>query len=242
MKKAISIILSVSILMAMYMPTYAAPSNFNASKFVPTQEQINTLAYMDLECANAEMKEEIIKARMELIYSQDWVVDGINGYVLDEKGSVVEEVPHFSELFPSDWSVPNIVNVSASSDMVAPAQPQGAGVHVYYNDWLTLSVPSASVNSPSFGWVSTSGPGYRLISLTTGGEISFAGNPTFNVGYTNTDTGTSLGWKANIPNRYSFTISNLPEETNISVRASTYDTPGEWWVTFFGSYDDGSLS
>lgn len=73
---------------------------------VETQEAVANLAYMDMEHASAEQQEKILKAREEIIFSQSWVADGVQGFVYDENGNVVEEVPQFSSLFPSDWEIP----------------------------------------------------------------------------------------------------------------------------------------
>lgn len=67
-------------------------------------------AYMNIEDVSEELKPVIWEARMEIIFSNSWVADEINGRVLDDAGNVIEVLPHFSELFPDDWDVPRDPN------------------------------------------------------------------------------------------------------------------------------------
>ena len=63
-------------------------------------------AYMDLQSADAEYIPVILEARYRIIYTESWVADEINGWVLDEEGNVLEVLPHFHEVFPPDWEIP----------------------------------------------------------------------------------------------------------------------------------------
>ncbi len=65
-------------------------------------------AYMDLDQAQEELKPVILEARRRIIFDSSWVSDEINGRILDEDGNVIEEVPHFSEVFPEDWELPSV--------------------------------------------------------------------------------------------------------------------------------------
>ena len=65
-------------------------------------------AYLDLDQAQEELKPVILEARRRIIFDSSWVSDEINGRILDEDGNVIEEVPHFSEVFPEDWELPSV--------------------------------------------------------------------------------------------------------------------------------------
>ena len=68
----------------------------------------NFYAYMNLEQAEESVKPMILAARNKIIFSESWAEDGITAYVKDADGNIVEELPHFSELFPEDWKNPAI--------------------------------------------------------------------------------------------------------------------------------------
>lgn len=72
------------------------------------EEDFQHYAYMDLEKADASLHTVILAARRKIIFQQGWVADDINGCIFDKDGNLVEEVPHFSELFPADWDVPTV--------------------------------------------------------------------------------------------------------------------------------------
>ncbi len=79
-------------------------SEFNFSD----REELYHYAYMDLESATEEEKERILAARKKIICNAEWAADDVNVYVVDSDGNVKEELPHFSELFPSDWKAPSL--------------------------------------------------------------------------------------------------------------------------------------
>lgn len=65
-------------------------------------------AYMILEDAPETLKPVILEARSRIIVHSTWVDDDLDAWVTDEDGNVVEVIPHFSEVFPSDWENPVI--------------------------------------------------------------------------------------------------------------------------------------
>ncbi len=69
-------------------------------------EGLDYFAYMDLESAGASLKPVILEARRRIILSSSWVADEIDGWVTNPDGTIAEVVPHFSEVFPSDWELP----------------------------------------------------------------------------------------------------------------------------------------
>lgn len=62
------------------------------------------LAYLDLESAPEDLRPQILRARLPIIYGkQGWTVDGL-GSVQHADGTA-EKLPEFSDLWP-DWTVP----------------------------------------------------------------------------------------------------------------------------------------
>ncbi len=94
-EKMITFLLAVTMVFGMVVN--ASASNENAAQY----------AYLDYEATSTVMKEKIMEARLEIIYSTDWVADGYTGYIQNvETGEVIRELPSFSEVFPSDWEIP----------------------------------------------------------------------------------------------------------------------------------------
>lgn len=69
-------------------------------------------AYMVLSEAPEELKPIILEARSRIILRSDWVDDELDAWVRDEDGNIIEVVPHFSEVFPSDWEIPVIDEIA----------------------------------------------------------------------------------------------------------------------------------
>ena len=56
---------------------------------------------------NASLEPVILEARRRVMNRFDgWAADGIEAYVTDLEGNIIERVPEFHELFPSDWEQP----------------------------------------------------------------------------------------------------------------------------------------
>lgn len=70
------------------------------------EEDIQYYAYLDLETAGDDLKPIILAARNQIIFRYSWVADGLSGRVYSSDGTLIEEQPHFSELFPEDWDPP----------------------------------------------------------------------------------------------------------------------------------------
>lgn len=70
------------------------------------ENDIQYYAYLDLNDADESLRNLILEARKNIIMRQSWVSDGSRGYVYDERGNVIEEVPQFHDLFPADWEEP----------------------------------------------------------------------------------------------------------------------------------------
>ena len=68
---------------------------------------VDYYAYMKLADAEASLEPVILEARRRVMNRFDgWAADGIEAYVTDLEGNIIERVPEFHELFPSDWEQP----------------------------------------------------------------------------------------------------------------------------------------
>lgn len=72
--------------------------------------ELRSLASMDVDSAPAELQEDILAARREIIFSADgWYADNAGIYLVwfDNAKKEWGELPRFSELFPG-WDLPTI--------------------------------------------------------------------------------------------------------------------------------------
>ena len=81
----------------------------DVSGFSEVEESIESIAYMDLETADEEMRKKILEARNKIIFSKSWVADGIEGGGADPDNNTVT-VPQFYDIFPLDWDIPTNIN------------------------------------------------------------------------------------------------------------------------------------
>ena len=103
MKKACAVVLSILLMLCLTNVAFA--SGLETSCVDMALAEAAQIAYLDLEDASAEMREEILAAREEIIFSTDWVADGYTAYVEDQDGNIIRTLPAFSEVFP-DWDLP----------------------------------------------------------------------------------------------------------------------------------------
>lgn len=110
-----------------------------------TQEEAEYYAYMNYDTASTELKETIMAARNQIIYSQSWVADGFECYIIAPDGTQ-KKVAAFSELFP-DWEMPIVDTEDAA------VTPDGLGTNEQYgvfvkvmgieNDYMICQATSA---------------------------------------------------------------------------------------------------
>lgn len=239
MKKLVTLALACIMATILCVPSLAAYNE---------DAKMTEIAYMDIDQASEEIQPKILEAREKIIMSQSWVVDGAKGYVYDKDGNVIEEVPQFHDLFPADWEVP----VVTAQKEVKTATPQVArdytDIMVFFHDTLYLEEAPSSSNTPSFTSVDTSFKrGYEQYDLTSiyteaYCHIGEGGTFTYNVGYTDADTGKSLGLKTRMQSGQYFSMSVSSSEVDeIAVRASmnssTSTKEGPWEVFVRGFVD-----
>lgn len=234
----------MSVILAFYLLCAASVSALASKDAMvePIQESsvVEYYAYMDLESADELTKDMILKARNEIIFSESWVADEVDGWVTNPDGTVAEVLPHFSELFPSDWEVPtySVDNAdTVTADLNAPQTTHNWDVTTYL---VNLTKPPANTTSKPFATISSSGfvgtqNEYYYKTISTVGYYSVFGtiNPTYNVGYANLTAGTYLGSKSRLASGQSFDITP-PRNSKIAVRASTYNAVGEWVMKVAG--------
>lgn len=237
-KRLISTLLAMAICSSMGLSAFAAESGD-----IKQSDEGLSVAYMDLDSASETEKVKIIAAREEIICNESWVADNVNGRIIGRDGKVKEELPHFSEIFPSDWEQPNFgaVNDEVESDVVVEsAKGKTDEVFFLFSGDVALKKPSTTVNSKAFCSFDTVGfmpAGYpfEIETVFTQGTHNFPSDTgTYNVGYSNNTTGESLGLATRLENGETFSI-DPPTGVKVAVRASTYDTVATWSMEVTGS-------
>ena len=116
MKKALSVFLAIAVLICSSVITFASNS-------VNAREPDLELAYLDYDSATPEMKEKILAARNQIIFSTSWVADGYSASIGNVKtGEIIRVLPSFSELFPG-WDIP-VLAVPDVADNALPDESQ----------------------------------------------------------------------------------------------------------------------
>lgn len=229
-KKFFAGFLSLTLMFTMVMPTFAAGITTSLH-----QKELEDLAYMDLEMAAPALESKILEARNEIALNSSWVADGIRGYIVDENNNILREVPQFHDVFPSDWDIPVLPVKETNHEMMAT--PRADSGHWDPREYIVeLKAPPANRNTAPFTRVATHGlvgtsAEYEITKIMTGGTClnRELRNPTYNIGYSNYDTGESLGLSTRMSESESFTIEP-PLDIEVAIRASTYSTPTEWQI------------
>lgn len=195
------------------------------------------IAYMTIdETTSLSVKNQILAAREEIIFSHSWVADGVNGRILDKDGNVKEVLPHFSDLFPADWDIPAMESSEALQAPSVAANPFAQltrGISLYFREQVRLTNPPYAQDTPVFYTMDTTGfPGtyaeYNIETVYTTGIYGNTTNiATYNIGYTNMNTNRSLGFAERLNNGECFAI-DPPEDITLGIRASTYTNVGYW--------------
>lgn len=223
MKRKVALVTAMMFCCMTFSPAMAVEST-------PSVEQVQ-LAYMDLETVDESMQSRILEARNEIIFSESWAADGVTAYVKDTDGTVIEKLPEFSELFPSDWEIPYFASTNKESKTEVAMR---ATTDITFEDEVYLDRPDSGTMSDPFVVRATHGfegtaAEYFITEFSTSGFMS--GAEEYNIGYSNDDTGKTLAWKAHMAPGKSLVLSNPPKDTDVAIRASTYTSPGDWWMT-----------
>lgn len=226
MKKTLSVFLTIAILFSVSVPAMAAGTNLDLQT-----ETAQHYAYMDLALADAETQAKIIESRNSIIYSTSWVADGVDGYIKDEDGNIIETLPHFSEVFPSDWEVPEVISTSVSQSLGNSNPVTPYALSNSFNGIVTFYRPPTSGLPAPFHTLTTIGfegtpYEYYIESINT---VAYNTYGTYNLEYVNVDTNRSLGYKSGMASGNYFEIT-APIDATVSIHGSTNNAVGEWSV------------
>lgn len=179
-------------------------------------------AYMDINTAAPQLREQILAARCEIVYAPDagWSVDG-NASVVHADGTV-EVLPKFSDLFPG-WNLTEIsayraVSYRAGADLTRALVPklEDDEIGYYYYHSVSLAVTTSGNYFCSFNAESTMG---RVRAETLPGSK-------WSAAVRNENTYQEEAYKGNmaLEDTLDFTTVN---NVRYSVRASSPDKAGD---------------
>lgn len=193
-------------------------------------------AYMNFDHADSITKVKILESRNKLIYAESWSADGIDAYVTDLEGNIIEKLPEFSELFPADWSVPSAVPETKIPSGISPYSDT-TDVTVY-RDNVSLRKPSETAASKPFRTISTTRyieDKVRFDTISIRSFTQVVSGTTYNLGYTNLNTGSDLAHKTNLKSGESLSVYP-PKNIKVGVRASSYNTSGTYEFFTYDHY------
>lgn len=199
------IFLALTLAVLMLAPASAAQT---VDTSAPSVEE---LAYMDLDGASPELRESILKARAQIIYTKSWTVDGAVS-VIHQDGTV-EMLPEFSDLFPG-WDLGEIRSVFAQ-----PNEPVTSEI---------ADLPAGSYQAKVFlGKASELGNMGTFYGFAAQEEQSYAwaqyfpdGMDSCNIEFINLDTNVSEGLFTNLLPQQAVCI-NTRKNVRYGVRASS---------------------
>lgn len=189
---------------------------------------VERLAYMDLDSAPAAMREDILKARAQIIYGeQPWTVDGAV-FIIHGDGTV-ETLPEFSDLYPG-WDVPSCDTIKIDF------MPMGlADADIEFGDNVYLELyPDSGVNTKDF--FSFAGNGRPVgVYAQTWPMVGAC----YNIGFTNQSIGKDLGWVPNLSGKAAAAVQAKAGQL-YGVRGSVYrqEYVGQYWVKVTQDFSD----
>lgn len=247
-------IISLFLVLVMSLSLCVFASAEDSVEYEERMQQLENIANLDVDEATPEMKEKILEARREIIYSTDWVADGYTAYIQDmETGEIIRDVPNFSDVFPG-WDIP-FEEVTPMDPMeedsirdIPEAIPENntaeiiplIDIGVGLNDWLRVVSgrvylnEASSENADPYAVV-TVDP-YDVGTVIRAGASELSSSETCNVGISDYFTGESYGYATRLPEGQTYAVDIGIDGPTVAVRASTYGTPG--WATMIvdGAY------
>lgn len=190
--KSLRSILGLSLALGLVMAISASASTID-SDYV--ESEVEKVAYMDLDSVSSlAEQEQILEARRTIIYGdQAWTIDNaVSKVVIDGEKMNVEAVPDFYELFPADWSVPDVKpsEERLPNTWYSPAASGESSALYYGNRIIDKEDDSGWNTTPFYRWNQKGDSSVGVVLLRFASDK----NALYNAGFVNEDTGSALGW------------------------------------------------
>lgn len=245
MKKILSLVMVMCMILATPSIAFAADTDVidgsatNDAVFSAMSSE--ELAYCNISEVPANWRDAVLAARNEIIYNEEWVADGYAGYIEDvETGEIIRTLTSFSELFPG-WDLPvhDVVNEDAYTTFPL-SFAKASSLNIQSADsWLRLGsishylAAASNVNATPF--ITFLVDPYTMGTSIRSYATSLTSSQTCNIGFSNASTGEDLG-NALYLSLYQTAVISDVGNINLSIRASTYSTPGWSTLAIDGAY------
>ncbi len=201
-------------------------------------DSVIELAFTDLKDQNPEVTKAILEARQIVLSQSNWAADDVVGFTFDLASKTFEIDPTFSDLFPG-WDLPkNDVESTGQteSDKKKQAPPPIARIPVQdrFEGNYAIKNPSTTTPSTPKYYIDTVPNTYNVL-YTCAWKILITdpGTRTYNLGYSDGDTGISMNaWMhLNLGTSEDNTMGKGisfegSSRSRVGVRFSTSTTPG----------------
>lgn len=250
MKRIVSVLLVCMMLVAMTCIGVSATSKDVTHDETAVQLTTEEIAYMDISSADDAMKDSILAARKEIIFSKEWVADEYTMCVMDAEGNVKRNIPKFSEIFP-DWELPKIeTNTKSVPNLMKPIEDEvdvttcTAVEPTGLNDWLYVGGMDVYLHQASSELAEPYAHFYTDVydvgTMVGTCVTQLTSSETCNIGYSDYDTGVSIGYVTELSMNEWAVIGNVGD-MNIGIRASTFSNPGWSYLETFAANRYGIL-
>lgn len=197
----------ISAVMAVVMVCGLAAASAGA---VSTSDAVAELAYMNLEGASPELREEILNARAQIVYSKSWTVDP-SARIIRRDGTV-EKVPGFYDLFPADWDLKEITSITPDEPCDGVRTARDGSLLYHANVGLQ---PFNGTDAEPFYRFNASGNTVYAWAYMLAPQL----NGAINIGFNNMDTGESIIWLVGVAKQEQVSIET-EKNVRYGVRAS----------------------
>lgn len=214
-KKFLSVLCAACMILAVSAPAFADYQQDDIARGI---------AYMDLESAPVEMRDDILEARAQIIFGdQAWTVDGVVS-IINGDGSI-QELPEFSELFPG-WEIPD-ANVTDINML-----PVTYSDTIDFEEQVHFTLATEWVFSPDFTQFTGTG-GYVYVFA-----ISSPRDAYYNIGFSNS-VGNNVGWCPNLnETRGARLDSDAGRTYHVRGSAATEDSEGNYRIKITTDEDE----
>lgn len=186
------------------------------SQALPTWEE--AYAYLDYDAASDEIRDMILEARCNIVYSPKarWTVDG--QIALKNADGTTTALPEFSDVYPDDWNLDDITAkyIENASYLEEPADAVSAARSAGFADMVTVPKHTEGLQAPIFYTFTGSGSTVRAYAAT------MPSGYTINFGVKNLDTNKDIGWIGNL-DKYQSIKWETVNGVRYGVRCSTYN-------------------
>ena len=147
-------------------------------------KSVNELAYMDVESASPELRDDILSARAQIVFSKAWTADGPASIL--HKDGTVEELPNYFDLFPG-WDLSEICSFEPEPPCDGVITASSPSLFYQGNVWLDSYAGEAT--EPFYQFNGSGNPVYVWAQRFSAGM-----DKTCNIGFTDMNSGEYLYW------------------------------------------------